>query len=243
MTTGTERRAADRSFTLIELLVVIAIIAILASMLLPALSQAREKARQANCTGNMKQVSLAIIMYGNDYNDRTPVALYKSGSDWIPVGHDFGCCGKGTAANWRANRNSTTPGRVNDGRLAKMVQPYTGNAVKAFTCPSLAWEIKQSDIDDGYMGLRNGIFVWQNGYYYDGYMLSAVKPGPSEVGMLCDPICWQASGTQAHMRGTTPDRLQPTVHSGLAVNITYADGHVSNDKPGDVYDTFWRNPR
>lgn len=58
-----------RGFTLIELLVVIAIISILAGQLLPALSTAREKGRQANCMNNLKQFSYAIEMYRMDHND------------------------------------------------------------------------------------------------------------------------------------------------------------------------------
>ena len=77
---------ARHSFTLIELLVVIAIIAILAALMLPALVSAKEKARRTSCQSGLKQLGLAVTMYGGDNQDKVPTGIRDDGGEhtiWI----------------------------------------------------------------------------------------------------------------------------------------------------------------
>jgi prepilin-type N-terminal cleavage/methylation domain-containing protein len=80
-------RLHSRAFTLIELLVVIAIIAILAALLLPALTGAKERARRASCQSSLRQLSLALHMYGDDNDQTLPTGASNKGAldDHLPV--------------------------------------------------------------------------------------------------------------------------------------------------------------
>jgi len=84
------RRSSNRAgFTLIELLVVIAIIAILAAILFPVFAQARDKARQAACLSNFKQIGLAIMMYTQDYDESYPNSTFNNGPSGWTSGYDW----------------------------------------------------------------------------------------------------------------------------------------------------------
>ncbi|MFN4180181.1 MAG: DUF1559 domain-containing protein, partial [Armatimonadota bacterium] len=72
---------AHGGFTLIELLVVIAIIAILAAILFPVFSQAREKARQSSCTSNLRQLNMGLAQYVQDYDEKFPNYFWGEGCD------------------------------------------------------------------------------------------------------------------------------------------------------------------
>src|SRR5947207_1538939 len=80
---SSRRRSGAAGFTLIELLVVIAIIAVLSAILFPVFAQAREKARQSSCASNMRQMSLAVQMYTQDYDERLPLAATATATSFL----------------------------------------------------------------------------------------------------------------------------------------------------------------
>jgi prepilin-type N-terminal cleavage/methylation domain-containing protein len=122
-----QSRPVSRGFTLIELLVVIAIIAILASMLLPALAKAKQKADGIKCMNNTKQLMLAIKLYAGDNDDWFPPnpddGNTTIGANWCP-----GQAGPGGAQEFNSDilRNVTN----------NMLANYIGGSVEVYKCPA-----------------------------------------------------------------------------------------------------------
>ena len=215
------RRAA---FTLIELLVVIAIIAILAAMLLPALSKAKLKAQGISCMSNGKQLGLAYIMYANDNNDiALPGAAYGNVPEW--------CKG------WLG---SAGPEAFDDKYLKESPTYRYLSSPTVFKCPSdrsgLSYQGKvqlrnRSYAVNGAMGKSD--FHGKNVDPPFDYVtrLSAIKrPGPSDVYILLDEH--ENSINDSHFYPFTNlkayDRRwldAPSGRHGNAAGFTFADGH------------------
>ena len=208
-------------FTLIELLVVIAIIAILASILLPALQQAREKGRQSSCSGNLKQIGTAAIMYSGDANDLIVPAVF--GEKWSPAWgwHNLlgPYLGLANLQNLGADGGST-------------VYP------KIFACPSVTVESYDENGWDALGNVRGGYGinsssdsdagVFLAGYFDEQPSGKITNFRNSSKTFLFSEGYWQLNrykltSTPNHQNGD--GKKLPNPHSESR-NVGYLDGHV-----------------
>ncbi|HZT41574.1 MAG TPA: DUF1559 domain-containing protein [Chthonomonadaceae bacterium] len=183
----TQRHTRQSGFTLIELLVVIAIIAILAAILFPVFAQAREKARQAACITNSRQLGLAIDMYTQDYDERLPGlewAWQSAQMTWPQMVQPY-------IKNWNEFR-CPSDGQAND-------QTY---ATDCWFCsnPSTQTQLDtirgyQSNYGYNYAFLSPAVLSPDAGtFYYIGEPLAAIAQ-PSATVMLAEATSWGAVGT------------------------------------------------
>jgi len=214
---GQSRLAKQGGFTLIELLAVIGIIAVLSAILFPVFSRAREKARQASCMSNLKQIGLAMTMYSDD-NDELLMRDMAHPSSWSDPSENMGAPNMG--GNW------------------EVVMPYAKNE-QIFLCPSFknVQPTSGSHTNTGYLETGQVVFdpdIDKNRvamsvgdiYYASKTAVAADYPVKGDIMHYVGPL------TEVGV-----DRNQ-THNTG--VNALFADGHVKINKELDWSDDLNR---
>jgi len=165
-----ERGSGKNGFTLIELLVVIAIIAILAAMLLPALSHAKMRAQVIQCVSNLKQLELGWHMYVNDFNE----VMVPNSPSSLPLAKANGSWCWNGAEDWgNADVNTNTQDYNNS-----IMGPYMGGQLKVYKCPA-----DNLPSDNG-ARIRSFSMNAQMGNLDQGVMSQTLKANPGYVAFV-----------------------------------------------------------
>jgi len=196
-----------QAFTLIELLVVIAIIAILAAILFPVFARAREKARQASCLSNVKQMGLAALMYAQDYDE-----MVVPGEILIPG-----------AQRWFGDHGLLLP-------YVKNVQVFLCPSADGPACSKYFTHEGVRHYQRTDYGINQTIHRRQTSSTAVWYKMTVIKY-PAETVMLADADWtrskddYSSSNSWRIDAGRHPSYFIPARHNGVA-NIAFEDGHA-----------------
>jgi len=228
------RQIVQRGFTLIELLVVIAIIAILAAMLLPALSRAKCKAQGISCLNNLKQLQLGWFMYSSDHDDK----IVRTGG-WTTLDPDPNSAAVqpgGSKSQWMLGRVDQDPDRVNPLFIQKgLLFPYV-NSLDVFKDPADRYML------NGELSIRSmSMNAWMNpiateGQLDDANYLVFTKQStirnPSQIWVTLDENPKSINDGWFLVQPNVPNvwRDIPAAYHCGSGGISFADGHAEKRK-------------